>query len=177
MFYTAEYCSPVGTLTLSCDGTQLTGLWIQGQKYFGATLTDAVQKELPVLVQTKEWLDRYFSGARPEITELPLSPAGSPFRQTIWRILCGIPCGSVTTYGEIARKAAVQLNRQTLSSQAVGGAVGHNPISIIIPCHRVVGSDGGLTGYAGGLDKKIWLLKHEGVVLDTLKSGTVKAKW
>lgn len=177
MFYTAQYHSPVGTLTLSCDGTQLTGLWIQNQKYFGATLSGKVleQEELPVLVQTKEWLDRYFSGTRPEISELPLSPAGSPFRQTVWQLLCEIPWGSVTTYGEIARKAAVQLGRQTLSSQAVGGAVGHNPISIIIPCHRVVGSDGGLTGYAGGLDKKIWLLKHEGVVLNLLKSGVVKA--
>ena len=173
MISTTQYHSPVGKLTLSCDGTYLTGLWIQGQKYYGSTLSGEVQPQdnLSVLDQAKDWLDRYFSQKQPEISELPLSPFGSPFRQTVWKLLSEIPYGTVTTYGSIAQKAAKLLGRQSLSGQAVGGAVGHNPISIIIPCHRVVGSDGSLTGYAGGLDKKIWLLEHEGVALNVMKTG------
>ena len=109
------------------------------------------------------WLDRYFAGENPQISELPLAPSGSDFRQMVWKILCDIPSGQTTTYGEIAKKIAARTGRSTMSAQAVGGAVGHNPISIIIPCHRVVGTNGSLTGYAGGIDKKIALLELEGV--------------
>lgn len=115
-----------------------------------------------ILNRTKEWLDRYFAGERPGISELALAPAGSEFRRAVWKILCEIPYGEVTTYGEIARRIAAQRGVESMSSQAVGGAVGHNPISIIIPCHRVLGTDGSLTGYAGGLARKRWLLNLEG---------------
>lgn len=109
-----------------------------------------------------------FFRKRPEPSELPLAPIGGEFRRTVWELLCEIPYGELTTYGQIARDAAKRLHRESMSAQAVGGAVGHNPISIIIPCHRVVGTGGSLTGYAGGIDKKIWLLKHEGVKMDGL---------
>lgn len=116
----------------------------------------------------KKWLDRYFNGEKPKISEIDLSPKGSEFAKKVWEILCKIPYGEVTTYGEIAKKIAKTMNKDKMSAQAVGGAVGHNPISIIIPCHRVVGSNGSLTGYAGGIDKKISLLKHEGVDMTNL---------
>ena len=125
--------------------------------------------DLPIFDQTKQWLDRYFAGEKPAISELPLVPIGSAFRQAVWSILCEIPYGKMITYGDIARKLGVQ------SSQAVGGAVGHNPISIIIPCHRVVGANGSLTGYAGGVQTKIKLLELEGVDMSRLfvpKKGT-----
>ena len=125
-------------------------------------------EELEVFSRAKDWLDRYFNGKKPEPSELPLAPVGGEFRRTVWELLCEIPYGELTTYGQIAREAAKRLQRESMSAQAVGGAVGHNPISIIIPCHRVVGTGGSLTGYAGGLDKKIWLLKHEGVKMDVL---------
>ena len=112
---------------------------------------------------TNNWLNRYFAGENPAISELALAPIGGTFRQEVWRLLCEIPYGEVTTYGEIARKVAEKLLKTNMSAQAVGGAVGHNPVSIVIPCHRVVGTNGSLTGYAGGVDKKIWLLTHEGV--------------
>ena len=115
-----------------------------------------------MFVQAKEWLDRYFAGEKPRISELKLEPAGSEFRKAVWEALCQIPYGEVVTYGELAQKMAVLHNRERMSAQAVGGAVGHNAISIIIPCHRVVGANGSLTGYAGGIDKKIKLLTHEG---------------
>ncbi|WP_295925618.1 methylated-DNA--[protein]-cysteine S-methyltransferase, partial [uncultured Akkermansia sp.] len=123
----------------------------------------------------KDWLDRYFAGGRAPIAQLPLAPVGGEFRQAVWKILCGIPYGEVTTYGEIARKMAARGNRRSMSAQAVGGAVGHNPISIIIPCHRVVGTGGSLTGYAGGIAAKIRLLELEGVDMSRLfmpKRGT-----
>lgn len=115
------------------------------------------------MIKTKKWLDRYFKGEKPQIAELDLAPIGSDFAQNVWKILCDIPYGQITTYGNIAKKVAEIMNKNTMSAQAVGGAVGHNPISIIIPCHRVVGTNGNLTGYAGGIDKKIFLLKHEQV--------------
>ncbi len=118
---------------------------------------------LPILTATKNWLDKYFAGQRPAISDLPLAPNGGAFRTAVWNILCEIPYGEVITYGDIAKKMAVKMNKASMSSQAVGGAVGHNPISIIIPCHRVVGSNGSLTGYSGGIGKKIKLLEHEGV--------------
>ena len=162
------YQSPVGTLTLAGDDSHLAGLWIEGQKYFGGSLTQpmtaADPHRLPApLASACGWLDRYFSGAKPLPSELPLAPAGSDFRQLVWKILCEIPYGEVMTYGQIAQEAARLMGRPSMSGQAVGNAVGHNPISIIIPCHRVVGTNGSLTGYAGGIPKKIQLLKHEGV--------------
>lgn len=168
MWFKTNYASPVGHLTLASDGESLNGLWMQGQKYFGmADKVEMTEKDdLPVFEAAKGWLDRYFSGKRPAISELPLAPVGSDFRQEVWKLLCEIPYGATTTYGEIAKK----LSKSGMSAQAVGGAVGHNPISIIIPCHRVVGSSGSLTGYAGGIEKKIWLLKHEGVDMTRLTS-------
>lgn len=167
MFYSASYpASPVGPITLACDssGESLVGLWIRGQKYFQDTLTEEPVpfKDCPVFHKTRQWLDSYFAGERPAISALKLSPAGGEFRQAVWKLLCQIPYGEVMSYGEISRQIAFQRGLPHLSSQAVGGAVGHNPISIIIPCHRVVGSGGSLTGYAGGIDKKAWLLRHEG---------------
>ena len=155
-----QYESPLGPLTLVSDGEAIIGLWIEGQKYFAAGIPTnlPVCDDLPVFLQARDWLDRYFAGERPEVHELPLAPQGSAFRQSVWEILCQIPYGHTVTYGEIAKRLSCK------SAQAVGGAVGHNPISIIIPCHRVLGADRGLTGYAGGTDKKIWLLRHEGAV-------------
>ncbi|MDV0447699.1 Methylated-DNA--protein-cysteine methyltransferase [Methanosarcinaceae archaeon Ag5] len=170
MYYKSTYSSPVGIITLACDGQNLVGLWLEGQKYHGGSISGEMTEkdDLPVFVDAKKWLDRYFAGENPAVSELPLAPVGSEFRQGVWRILCGIPYGEVITYGDIAKKMAAQMNRESMSGQAVGGAVGHNPISIIIPCHRVVGSNGSLTGYAGGVDKKIQLLELEGVDMSHL---------
>ncbi len=170
LYYTAIYPSPVGKLTLACDGANLVGLWIEGQKYFGSSLPQPMtpKSDLPVLVAAQNWLDRYFAGENPSVSELPLHPIGSAFRQEVWNILCQIPYGTVTTYGAIAKKIAQKMGRASMSGQAVGGAVGHNPISIIIPCHRVVGANGSLTGYAGGIDTKIKLLQLEGIDLSNL---------
>lgn len=171
MYFSTQYSAPVGTLTLCCHGDKLAGLWIEGQKYFGGSISGemAPGDDIPVLSRTRDWLDRYFAGTRPDPGELPLAPEGSPFRQTVWALLLEIPYGQVVTYGELARRTAEKLGRASMSAQAVGGAVGHNPISIIIPCHRLVGTDGSLTGYAGGLDRKRWLLNHEGADLPPLK--------
>lgn len=119
----------------------------------------------PVFQEGKDWLEAYFAGERPDASQLALAPAGSPFRQAVWRMLREIPYGATTTYGEIARKMAALTGKPGMAAQAVGGAVGHNPISLIIPCHRVIGAGGSLTGYAGGLAQKVWLLRHEGVDL------------
>lgn len=164
MFYSTTYASPLGPLTLASDGDNLVGLWMAGQKYFAATLQGAVEEkpELPVFAKATTWLDAYFAGHKPAIAELPLAPIGSEFRKTVWDILCEIPYGQCATYGEIAKQTAARTGRKSMSGQAVGGAVGHNPISIIIPCHRVVGANGSLTGYAGGIGKKVQLLEHEG---------------
>ncbi|MDD4320303.1 MAG: methylated-DNA--[protein]-cysteine S-methyltransferase [Acidaminococcaceae bacterium] len=174
MLYTATYQSPLGILTMASDGENLIGLWIKGQKHFASTLKDEYAiKMLPVFAKTVAWLDCYFSGNKPTIV-LPLAPKGTEFRQQVWRILSAIPYGQTITYGEIARRMAKALGKEKMSAQAVGGAVGHNPISIIIPCHRVVGTGGNLTGYAGGIDKKIKLLKIEHVNMDAFclpKSG------
>ncbi len=150
---------------MASDGRHLTGLWLDQQKYFADTLPAKAQpkSDVPVFDQTKAWLDRYFKGEKPEISELPLAPIGGEFRQAVWKILCDIPYGQVMTYGEIAKKIAQQQGRKSMSAQAVGGAVGHNPISLIIPCHRVIGTNGSLTGYAGGIDVKMTLLHLEGV--------------
>lgn len=164
MFYQSVYYSPVGKITIVSNEDYLVGLWIEGQKYFlGSIKEKMIDKETDVLKDTKEWLDRYFNHQLPQISELPLAPMGSEFSQIVWRILIEIPYGEVITYGEIAKIVATKLQRKSMSSQAVGNAVGRNPISIIIPCHRVVGKNGSLTGYAGGVDKKAMLLKLEGV--------------
>ncbi|MCI8454190.1 MAG: methylated-DNA--[protein]-cysteine S-methyltransferase [Lachnospiraceae bacterium] len=165
MYYSTECESPVGRLTLGSDGKNLAGVWIEGQKYFGAGIPEPMMPNdsLPIFKQTKDWLERYFAGKKPSASELSLAPIGGKFRQEVWKLLSEIPYGEVITYGELAKKIAVKLERMSMSSQAVGGAVGHNPISILIPCHRVVGTNGSLTGYAGGLEKKIKLLTLEGV--------------
>ena len=165
MLHSCRYRSPVGSLTLVATQSHVIGLWLDGQKYFPDALIKKAQPcdSLPVLSRAVLWLDRYFSGERPSSSELPLAPEGSAFRQFIWRELCRIPYGTVVTYGHLAELAALAFHKKSMSAQAVGGAVGHNPISIIIPCHRVVGTNGSLTGYAGGVDKKILLLKLEGV--------------
>ena len=153
--------SPLGGILLAADEIGLTGLWFFGQSYFADTLpTEQIAQETPILAQAREWLDEYFSGKEPDFTPT-LHPIGSPFRQAVWKLLLQIPYGQTTTYGEIARQLEKLQNRPHMSAQAVGGAVGHNGISIIIPCHRVVGTKGSLTGYAGGLDKKMALLELE----------------
>ncbi len=177
MFYSTAVPSPVGLITLASDGHSLTGLWIAGQKYHGQSMLGqmAEQHDLPLFQDVKRWLTRYFSGERPAVSELPLAPAGGAFRQNVWEILCQIPYGEVITYGAIAQKIAAKMCRPNMSSQAVGGAVGHNPISIIIPCHRVVGANGSLTGYAAGVGIKAKLLQLEGVDMSRLflpKRGT-----
>ena len=161
MVYTCKYKSLIGDILLAADEIGLTGLWFEGQKYFANTLPeDYVPQETKILTEAKKWLDVYFSGEEPNFTP-PLHPNGSTFRKAVWQILLDIPYGQTITYGEIARRIAVMKNTSHMSAQAVGGAVGHNEISIIIPCHRVIGTNGSLTGYAGGIDKKISLLKLE----------------
>lgn len=164
MYYSTTHPSPVGTITLACQDNQLVGLWLEGQKYFGDTIPEDMEEkdDIPIFHETKNWLDRYFAGDQPSISELSMAPIGGEFRQIVWEILCAIPYGEVTTYGTIAKQVAEKTGKN-MSAQAVGGAVGHNPISIIIPCHRVVGSTGSLTGYAGGVKTKIKLLELEGV--------------
>lgn len=167
MYSICHYNSPLGGITLASDEEGLTGLWFDGQKYFGSGILKddpmpekAETKKPPVLEQTVKWLDLYFSGQKPDFTP-PLHLIGSEFRLAVWKILLEIPYGQTTTYNELAGRIAEQRGIKSMSAQAVGGAVGHNPISIIVPCHRVLGTDGSLTGYAGGIDKKISLLTLE----------------
>ena len=163
--FSMHYDSPVGRLMLGAGDKGLLGLWMEGQKYFGDSVDgEFVERpDAPVLTAARQWLDAYFAGQKPPLADLALTPTGGEFRQGVWKILREIPYGECITYGEIARTMATRMHKKTMSSQAVGGAVGHNPISIIIPCHRVVGSNRSLTGYAGGIDKKIQLLELEGV--------------
>ena len=159
--YTLHYDSPLGGILLAADEVGLTGLWFDGEKYFADTLDpEHKAQETPILREAKRWLDVYFSGQEPDFTP-PLHPIGSPFRQEVWALLLQIPYGQTTTYGELAKQIAAKHGLARMSAQAVGGAVGHNEISIIIPCHRVVGTNGSLTGYAGGMDKKVKLLTLE----------------
>ena len=169
MTYIAKYKSELGNIVLASDGINLTGLWFEGQKYFLSNINEKVEEnDLPIFKQTILWLDKYFRGEKVSPKELKLKPNGTEFRKKVWKILCKIPYGETATYKEIAEKIAKQENKKTMSAQAIGGAVGHNPISIIIPCHRVVGTNGSLTGYAGGLDKKIRLLEIETANKNTL---------
>jgi methylated-DNA-[protein]-cysteine S-methyltransferase len=161
MQYTNKYHSPLGDITMASNGEALTGLWFDRQKYFGGTLlAENEERDLPIFEQARRWLDIYFCGENPDFTP-PLSLDVSPFRLAVWEILKTIQYGHVMTYGNIAKIIAKQMGLKRMSAQAVGGAVGHNSVSIIIPCHRVVGSNGSLTGYAGGIDKKIKLLALE----------------
>jgi methylated-DNA-[protein]-cysteine S-methyltransferase len=171
MTYTTYYETPLGRLLLGSDGDGLTGAWFEGQKHFGATLDGARTQcpDLPLFTTIRGWFDAYFTARDPPVEDLPLAPKGGAFRQAVWRLLCDIPYGEVVTYGEIAR------HLPRASARAVGGAVGHNPISIIIPCHRVIGANGSLTGYAGGVERKRKLLGLEGADLSRMtmpKRGT-----
>ena len=159
--YTLHYDSPLGGILLAADEAGLTGLWFEGQKYFAKILgPEQQERETPALQTAKRWLDVYFSGREPDFTP-PLHPVGSPFRRAVWELLLQIPYGQTTTYGALAQQLAAKQGKTRMSAQAVGGAVGHNEISIIIPCHRVVGTSGSLTGYAGGIEKKVRLLQLE----------------
>lgn len=175
MEYVTHYESPLGRILLAADSAGLTGLWFEGQKYYAQSLRpEHVERELPVFKEVKNWLDIYFSGGQPDYMP-PVHMTGTDFQIKIWEILRQIPYGEVVTYGEIAYKIAEQMGRSHMSAQAVGSAVGHNKISIIIPCHRVVGTNGSLTGYAGGINRKIELLSLEKVDMSALfipKRGT-----
>ena len=161
MDFTHRFNSPLGGITLASDGEALTGLWFDGQKYFAASLEkEHEERMLPVFDLADKWLDLYFSGSEPGFLP-PLLMRTTEFRKTVWEILLSIPYGKTMTYGEIADRIAAGRRLSRMSAQAVGGAVAHNAISLMIPCHRVVGMDGSLTGYAGGLEKKIWLLEME----------------
>lgn len=161
MLYRHVYCSPIGELSLVADEESLWGIWFVGQKYFQAGLVeDPVDKETDLLTLLVEKLEHYFSTGQADFAGIPLAQRGSEFQRRVWSYLQDIPAGQTVTYGQIAQD--LQVN----SAQAIGGAVGRNPWSILVPCHRVLGSQGQLTGYAGGIDKKIWLLEHEGVQLD-----------
>ena len=146
---------------MASDGEALTGLWFDGQTYYAGTLTGTEQEaDLPVFTQAAKWLDTYFSGRDPGFTP-PLHLTGSPFRQAVWELLLTIPFGETTTYGALAKRIVAQTNKPAPAAQAIGGAVGHNPVSLIVPCHRVIGADGSLTGYAGGMYRKEQLLALE----------------
>lgn len=163
MTYICKYDSPLGGITIASNGEAITGLWFEGQKYFGDTLSEQYEeKKLPVFEEAKRWLDIYFQGKEPDFMP-PLLMETTPFRKAVWEIMLEIPYGKTMTYGEIAERITKQKGIARMSAQAVGGAVGHNSISLMIPCHRVVGTNGRLTGYAGGLDKKVKLLALEKV--------------
>ena len=161
MIYATEYPSPLGTITLACDADAIIGLWFNGQRYFGNILPQQTTPEnRPLFAEAKRWLDLYFSGRDPGFLP-PLRYDSTPFRKTVCEIMLTIPYGKTMTYGEIAAEVARQRGMSKMSAQAVGGAVGHNPISLMIPCHRVVGTNGSLTGYGGGIQRKVKLLELE----------------
>lgn len=175
MQYISHYKSPLGDILLAADDIGLTGLWFEGQKYFALHLDhEHEERSIPLFDDTKRWLDIYFSGREPGF-QIPLHFTGTEFQNEVWEILCSIPYGTTMTYGQIAQQLADRRGLQHMSAQAVGGAVGHNEISIIVPCHRVVGSNGSLTGYAGGISRKTELLRLEKVDMSTFfvpKKGT-----
>lgn len=159
--YMTHYLSPLGGILLAADRTGLTGLWFDGQQHFPSFLSQMQETpNLPIFTQTCLWLDCYFSGRLPPV-QPPLHPLGTVFQQSVWTLLLTIPYGQTTTYGELARRLAKQNGIAHISAQAVGGAVARNKISILIPCHRVIGADGSLTGYAGGIARKAALLQME----------------
>jgi methylated-DNA-[protein]-cysteine S-methyltransferase len=168
MEYIHKIKSPVGILTVSSDGKNICGLWIEGQKYFAKTLEkDVLEQNLPIFENVRKWLDIYFSAKEPNFMP-PLMPKGSLFQKSIWNNLCKIPYGKTITYGELAKQFELENSGKHMSARAIGGAVGHNPISILIPCHRVIGKNGNPTGYAGGIAAKITLLKLEGIVITNI---------
>lgn len=175
MIYTYYYNSPLGRITMASDGDYLIGLWFDGQKYYADSIKgEHIEKTLPIFTEVTKWLDIYFSGKEPDFTP-PLLMKTTPFRKAVWEVMLTIPYGKTMTYGEIANIIAKEKGIEKMSAQAVGGAVGHNSISIIIPCHRVVGTNGSLTGYAGGIDRKVQLLKLENTDMKNLfvpKKGT-----
>jgi methylated-DNA-[protein]-cysteine S-methyltransferase len=175
--YICEHDTPVGEIVLFTDGEALTGAYLEGKKHFcglaGNILKDSGKH--PVLERAKNWLSAYFAGEKPEIGELQLNPEGSDFRLEVWQSLQNIPYGKLISYGDIAREIAIRKGLARMSAQAVGGAVGHNPLAIIIPCHRVIGHNGNLTGYGGGIAIKIWLLRHEGIDVSRLSMPKNKA--
>lgn len=161
MIYTGTYHSPLGILTLASNGSDLIGLWFNGQKHFGSVLSEEYQeKEVPPFPETRRWLDIYFRGSNPGFLP-PLHLSSTAFRRDVWKLLLTIPYGQTMTYGEAAKKLASQQGVSAISPRAVGNAAGHNPISIIIPCHRIIGAHGKLTGYAGGIERKQALLTLE----------------
>ena len=160
MEYITQYLSPLGPLVLTASDAGLTGLWLDAGRCPAGERTR--QDDHPVFVQARQWLDAYFRGIAPRAEDLPLILAGTEFQLQVWNLLLTIPWGRTVTYGELARELGQLRGKEKMSAQAVGQAVGANPISIIVPCHRVVGAKGRLTGYGGGLDRKIWLLRHEG---------------
>lgn len=162
----ANYHSPVGEMILLANEKALAGLYFAGQKYFSMPENSGFAPELPIFQKTSEWLEEYFSGKAKVMPDIPLAPEGSEFRQHIWRLLRTIPHGFCVTYGELAKKAAAATGKSRISSQAIGGAVAHNPLSIIVPCHRVVGRNGELTGYAAGISIKRHLLALENCQVD-----------
>lgn len=164
MFYSWNYLSPIGTLTMVCDETCLVGLSFSDQDCYRGVFPK--RKKTALLCEAEKWLDRYFRGENPPVS-LPLSPKGTPFQEEVWALLRGIPYGSVVTYGELAGELAKRRGEK-MSARAVGGAVGKNPIPVFIPCHRVIGAGGKLTGFTGGIEKKIALLKCEGMDADLL---------
>lgn len=170
MYYKTGYNSPYGAITLVSDGSNLVGSWLEGQKRFGSKILPkaTIKENLEIFNKTKEWLSRYFNGQKPEISQLPLMPIGGEFRQEVWKILCQIPYGQVMSYKDIAKKIAKQRHKNTMSAQAVGGAVANNPISIIIPCHRVIGLNKSLVGFSAGIETKMKLLEFEGVDVSKL---------
>ena len=164
MIQTAFYDAPYGRYVMAAEDGALTGLWLEGQKYFPSVLPEPSGEEGDIFARTRRWLDAYCAGRQPEVSALPIAPRGSAFAQSVWQLLLEIPYGQTVSYGEVAKRLAEQRGLSQLSAQAVGGAAGHNPISIIIPCHRGLGAKNQLTGYAGGLDVKTFLLKLEGVL-------------
>lgn len=165
MVYISRLSTPLGEMTAASDGENIVGLWFNGQKYFMAGVSAATERgELQCFKRLENWLERYFGGENPPPNEIKITPDGSFFRKTVWKILTEIPYGKTASYGEIAKKAAESFGKERISARAVGGAVGHNPISIIIPCHRVLGAHGEIVGYAGGIDKKLKLLALEGAI-------------
>lgn len=170
MEYVSEYRSPLGKMLLAADDKGLTGAWFEGQKYFARGLDgEYEERKLPLFKEVKCWLDLYFSGQEPKF-QIPIHLIGTKFQQEVWEVLCEIPYGETTTYGSIAAKIARKRGMTGMSAQAVGGAVGHNPISVLVPCHRVLGAGGSLTGYAGGVERKRKLLELEGAFSEAVQS-------
>lgn len=172
MLYYKKVASPLGEITLRSDGEALTGLWFADDKHYGAKdIAGAALADLDIFTQAEDWLAEYFAGREPKVS-VPLKLQGSEFQMQVWRLLQDIPYGKLVTYGDIAKKIAAQKGVARMSAQAVGGAVGHNPLCIIVPCHRVVGANGSLTGYGGGMWRKVRLLELEKVAMSKLTVPT-----